>query len=777
MPEIQPKVPETPVQTPFPVSPKLPQEDVPKRFQPSKTTLFIDRFMTQFIKIGGLSVITAVFLIFIFILWQVIPLFRGAVVSELGSRQLPSKKYLAVGIDEWSELPLVIDSQGTVSFVDLAGKNQIQTADPGFAENKTISTFHYDQAQQSIVFGTSDGHFSVAKVNYSTNFAGGHRIVTQNLKSGPFYEMGRVGYPILNIDYADADELKLAAAIQMVNGKPEVHTETLIQEHSLMGAGEVSVGHDFDLTSQIKGEPDRVAVNSAANEVIVSTKSGDVCYFVVGDQATLRQIFKPFGDLKDPRIASMDYLLGGVSLVFTGSGGQNRVFSLYEKAAGESRTFGQTKEFPALPGPANFYASSMRNKAFLIGSGSMASLRYSTTEAIRWQAKLPFDVDQGILSGKYDRILLLDRSSKLHIYKLSDPHPEASFRALFGKIWYEGASEPRYEWQSTGASDDFEPKLSMVPLIFGTVKGTIYAMLFALPIAILAAVYTSQFLHPSFRIIVKPTMEIMASLPSVVLGFLAALWLAPILETRVPSVIVMSILVPAIALLFGWAWSMLPIQIRVLIKPGYEWIVFLPILIVAAYVSWQLGPSIEKILFVVKDPSTGKMVGDFRLWWPEVTHTPFEQRNSLVVGFMMGFAVIPIIFTIAEDALSNVPAALRSGSLALGASRWQTALRIVLPTASAGIFSAVMIGLGRAVGETLIVVMATGNTPIMSFNIFSGMRTLSANIAVELPEAPVAGTLYRTLFLGGLVLFILTFIVNTIAELMRQRLREKYKTV
>ena len=171
------------------------------------------------------------------------------------------------------------------------------------------------------------------------------------------------------------------------------------------------------------------------------------------------------------------------------------------------------------------------------------------------------------------------------------------------------------------------------------------------------------------------------------------------------------------------------------------------------------------------------MVPDFRLWWTHATNFPFEQRNSLVVGFMMGFAVIPIIFTIAEDAMSNVPGALRSGSFALGASRWQTALRIVLPTASAGIFSAMMIGLGRAVGETMIVVMATGNTPIMDMNIFSGMRTLSANIAVELPEAPVHGTLYRTLFLGALALFILTFMVNTLAELLRQHLREKYKTV
>ena len=144
---------------------------------------------------------------------------------------------------------------------------------------------------------------------------------------------------------------------------------------------------------------------------------------------------------------------------------------------------------------------------------------------------------------------------------------------------------------------------------------------------------------------------------------------------------------------------------------------------------------------------------------------------------MMGFAVIPIIFTIAEDALSNVPSALRSASLALGASRWQTALRVVVPTASAGIFSAVMIGFGRAIGETMIMVMATGNTPVMNGNIFDGMRTLSANIATELPEAPKDGTLYRTLFLCAVLLFSLTFLINTLAEVLRQHLREKYKTV
>ena len=152
---------------------------------------------------------------------------------------------------------------------------------------------------------------------------------------------------------------------------------------------------------------------------------------------------------------------------------------------------------------------------------------------------------------------------------------------------------------------------------------------------------------------------------------------------------------------------------------------------------------------------------------------PFNQRNSLIVGIIMGFAVIPIIYTVSEEALSSVSPALRSASLGAGAPRWQTAVRVVMPVAASGIFSAIMIGLGRAAGETMIVLMATGNTPEMNWNMFSGFRTLSANIATELPEAPVGGTHYRVLFLCGLALFAMTAIVNTAAELVRQRFRRR----
>ena len=168
---------------------------------------------------------------------------------------------------------------------------------------------------------------------------------------------------------------------------------------------------------------------------------------------------------------------------------------------------------------------------------------------------------------------------------------------------------------------------------------------------------------------------------------------------------------------------------------------------------------------------------DTRQWLLDTWGVTYDQRNCLVVGLAMGFAVIPIIFTISEDAFSSVPSSLTAASLALGASRWQTATRVVLPTASPGIFSAVMIGFGRAVGETMIVLMATGNTPLLDWSIFNGMRTLSANIAVEIPEAPYGGTLYRVLFLAATLLFVMTFAVNTVAELVRQRLRERYKAV
>ena len=194
-----------------------------------------------------------------------------------------------------------------------------------------------------------------------------------------------------------------------------------------------------------------------------------------------------------------------------------------------------------------------------------------------------------------------------------------------------------------------------------------------------------------------------------------------------------------------------------------------------AYVA---APGGKKTCFALAKPVELVLFGgNMQAWMDHTLGIGYDQRNSLVVGIAMGVAVIPGIFSIAEDAIFSVPKHLTLGSLALGATPWQTLVGVVLPTASPGIFSAVMIGLGRAVGETMIVLMATGNTAVMDFSAFSGMRTLSANVAVEMPESEVGSTHFRLLFLAGLVLFVFTFAINTVAEVVRQRLRDKYGNV
>ena len=766
------------------VAPVEPQVGTGAQFATARSTLLIDRSMTWFITIGGLGVIIAVLGIFVFILSQILPLFQGASIQPLRTVPTGVSDAQVLGVDEWTALPMLVGNDGTISFIDLVGDRGTFQVDPAFQEDRTFSAYAYDQQSQQVVFATTLGEFTLVDVNYEPVYDGDTRTIVAQPEAGALLPLGHPGAPISQVAYGDSGTQKLVAALQTVDGASQVHAALLQQKQTLLGSGEIVLKATYDLTPLLSATPQMIGVApQTANSVVVATAAGQVFYFYFEpgeevEEVVLRQVFTPFQDLEQSGIASMEFIFGGVSIVFTNPEGKNRIFSLFVPPDGNTRLFGQTKTLAPLPGAPTFYAPSVRNKAFLIGTPSWLGLRFSTTASTRIEMELPYEARLARLSGKYNRVLALDTIGDLHVYELDDPHPEAGGRALFGRVWYEGGQEPTFTWQSTGATDDFEPKLSMMPLVFGTLKGTFYAMIFAVPLALLAAMYTSQFLHPNLRTIVKPTMEIMALLPSVILGFLAALWLAPILETKVLSFVLVVLLVPAVALLMGYAWSSIPNNVTSrYVKPGYEFLAVFPVLALAAYAAWLLGPVVERLFFAVTDAATSDRVADFRLWWVQTTGLSFEQRNSLVVGFIMGFAVIPIIFTIAEDALSNVPPELKAGSLALGASRWQTAIRIVLPTASAGIFSAVMIGLGRAVGETMIVLMATGNTPIVDWNIFSGMRTLSANIAVELPEAPQFGTLYRTLFLGAMLLFLMTFLINTLAELLRQHLREKYRTV
>ncbi len=395
---------------------------------------------------------------------------------------------------------------------------------------------------------------------------------------------------------------------------------------------------------------------------------------------------------------------------------------------------------------------------------------YTTSErqllALHDVAKIAFAPRGDIVAGLVgDRLQAWRIEGSLLGLTASSVHPEVSWSSLWGRVWYEGFNAPEFAWQSTSGSEDYEPKLSLVPLVFGTLKGTFYALLLAAPLALGAAAYVSQFSSPALRAWVKPAIEIMACVPSVVLGFLVGLWLAPVIKDGLVALFLSAISIPVVFTLFLLLWQQArksaAAQRRVRSR---EFLLAGLLLAVGVVVAAWLSTPVEQRLFG----------GDLTLWLSKRLGMVYDQRNSILIAFGVGFMVIPIIFTLAEDALSSVPHSMTAASMALGASRWQTLWHVVLPSASPGIFAAVMIGFGRAVGETMVFLMATGNSAQIDWSPFNGMRTLSANIAQELPEAAVGGTHYRVLFLCGVVLFVITFMLNTIAEVVRQRLRKRY---
>jgi phosphate transport system permease protein len=466
-------------------------------------------------------------------------------------------------------------------------------------------------------------------------------------------------------------------------------------------------------------------------------------------------------------VTTLEFLTGGISILVGRSDGQiDQWFPVRDKD--NNYFLHNVRSFAEQAAPIVAIAPEQARKGFLALDRSGQLGVYHTTAERTLMVEPYLDTSDAVmaLSPRANGLISLNSEGGVKLLHIDNEHPDISWHSLWEKVWYESRDEPEYIWQSSSASSDFEPKFSLTPLTFGTIKAAFYAMLVAVPLAIMGAIFTAYFMSPKMRSIVKPTIEIMEALPTVILGFLAGLWLAPIVEDNLPGVFTILFVLPIMIILTAWAWTKLPRKLREKIPDGWEAAILVPIVILVGVVSMSMSASLELWLFD----------GDMPRFLNEVG-IDFDQRNSLVVGLVMGFAVIPTIFSITEDAIFGVPKHLTIGSLALGATPWQTMTRVVLLTASPGIFSAVMIGLGRAVGETMIVLMATGNTPIMDFNIFEGFRALSANIAVEMPEAEVASSHYRVLFLAALVLFMATFILNTIAEVVRQRLRNKYSSL
>ena len=468
------------------------------------------------------------------------------------------------------------------------------------------------------------------------------------------------------------------------------------------------------------------------------------------------------------KITAAAMLQGEISLLLGDEKGRvTQWFMVNDPSKTGGKYLAQIRSFELGNSPITVVQPESRRKGFLAGdaAGNVGYFYTTSNRVIDRQKAFDGPVTALALSS-HSEGLIAQSPQGTAFYHVNARHPDVSMSSLWGKVWYESYDSPQYVWQSTSGNADFEPKMSLVPLTFGTIKAAFWAMLLAAPLAVAGAMYTAAFMSPALRTKIKPAIELMQALPTVILGFLAGLWLAPLVGKYLPAIFSLLVIVPMVILVVGYLWMQMPLERRNRIPAGIAPLVLILPIVLAVSLAFLLSQPLEQALFANHG---GSLVS-----WLRSEGIDYQAQNALIVGLIMGFAVIAPIFSISEDALFAVPRHLVNGSLALGATPWQTLTRVVLPTASPGIFSALMIGFGRAVGETMIVLMATGNTPIMDWSLFNGMRTLSANVAVEMGEAEVGSTHFRVLFLSALVLFVMTFVLNTAAEVVRSRLRKKY---
>ena len=723
--------------------------------------IVIDRWAAKVVTAGGLIIIASILAIVGVIVLEVLPLFRPARAERVGDAALAAPA-AAVGVDEYREIAYALTSSGRFALRPLAGVGEA-TDQPIPALDGADVTAATTVSSGRFLVGTSDGRVVPVHVKFDAKFDGGGK---RTLVPSPEF-----GTPLV-LDAENKRAItRLAGALPETGpvvvaqfGPADLALLTVVQRKALIGP---STSEQSVQTLSVPAHTTVTAlrVDQRGEDLFVGTSAGKVLRYDLRDRRNLLQTETAAVDAGHTAIATLGFLNGDRTLVVGDAAGAVSTWQLLPAPTGGGPTLTRIHEFARHGSAVTAVSASQRDKGFVTAdAGGAIHLHYGTSG--QTLVKLPAQgtpITSVAFAPKADGVVSADAGGRIVHWRVDNPHPEVTLRTLFGRVWYEGYSRPDYVWQSTGGTDDFESKMSLTPLVYGTMKGTFYALFFAVPIALLAALYVSEFMHPDLRASVKPAVEIMAALPSVVLGFLAGLWLAPLIETVVPGLLLLPPVFAVAILVTLLVWRAFAFTRGR--RPGIEMTVLVPVAACAGLVAFWLGGLFE----------AWALGGDYRGFIRSALGLGFDQRNSLVVGIAMGFAVIPIIFTIAEDSLSNVPQHLRAGSLALGATRWQTAIRIVLPTASPGIFSAIMIGFGRAVGETMIVLMATGNTPVMDWNVFSGFRALSANIAVELPEAPEGGTLFRVLFVAAFLLFCFTFVVNTIAEVVRLRLRRRYQ--
>ncbi len=618
---------------PGPANPPAPFSTIHVGYQSRRRLL--DRFAKLVVQSGGLLVILSILAIFVFLVREVAPLFIAPTAKQIGaypterpSATLPQPS--VVGVDEHLEITYRFTTDG-IAFIDLLTGKSLQIAVPEAFKQATMSAVSRSHGKSDhVAAGTVDGKVITASIDFASDYASGNRIIVASINPEAAFQADPTQHEILRLAYQKTD-VGTAAAVFTDAGRLW-YTAT---RSTPRPDGNVSMSADsIDLTPHIAGTVTALVLDSRGETLSAGTADGYLYHFDV------REITRPvlLGSYavapRGTAVTALEYLIGDRSLVIGTGAGDVSVWMPVRLANESNTTRLQTiHRFAPHSAAVTAISPSQRDKGFITGDANgNVSVHYATSEQTVLRLSGHGAPVQALLFGpKANGAVVLDREGQLRSYAINNPHPEITLASLFLPVWYEGYSQPEHVWQSSSGSDDFEPKFGLTPLIFGTLKGTLYALLLAVPLAVLGAIYTSMFMHPDLRARIKPVIEIMAALPTVVLGFLAGLWMAPLLERIFPAVVGMVFVVPLSVVLASLAWQLVPSVIRNRLRPGAEFLLLIPVIAGAVALCVSQNQGLEALLFG----------GHYKEWLASHLGVRYDQRNALVVGLAMGFAIIP----------------------------------------------------------------------------------------------------------------------------------------
>lgn len=854
-----------------------------------------DRVARAVITIGGIGTIIVVLLVVLVLLGNVLPLFRGSRVelsstvalstnllqsnAQDSSQDPSSTAVLAFGSDEYSELVWLVRPDQSLDVYSLGeGKHLQHIAPPGASQqnaSQRATVAKMDDSNGSVLLGLQDGSVRPILFSVDIGFASRSELDSELaetidksdglpvLQEETVYRATSEGLirkvrfagaeylepipthdkPIEKIDWVFKADGSLMASSQNGTWASTSADELAVGQYQRQSGGLGKPKQSVEIfRSKISASIAGLMISGLGDSIQCIDRQGVVSRWVPEAQ-TLKQIenYQTLtGQLSS--LSAIEPLLGRSTMILGNQGGQVEAVSLTTSDAG--RELRSIHRIACSDAAIRSISASPTQRLIAVADkmGSLKVIHVTSERTVAQIDSLDLAENDQLRFSKSGRELLICSSDSVRRLTVDCEYPEASLASFFRPLWYEGYHEPNYVWQSSTGSNEGEAKFSLIPLVFGTLKATFYSMLIAAPIAILAAIFGSEFLSNSWRVRFKPLIELMASVPSVVLGFIGAMVLAPIMRDSLFWILLSVALTLFLFLLAAHLWMLIPTQRSIPLRkfrlplmftipplalylsgwiaapleswifgstmqtwlsdpqmsswPGWFLLMILPSILVslwllsgplASTLDWlskrtglQGSGAWQLILFIGACALVLSLSGLTASLWSGLNFDSrrgllgtYQERNALLVGSILGFAIIPLIYTLADDALQSVPQHLRSASLGCGATVWQTTIRVVVPTAMSGLFSALMIGFGRAIGETMVVLMAAGNTPLIDWNPFNGYRTLSATLATELPEAARGSTHYHTLFLAALLLFLFTLVANTLAEWVRMKFRKR----